>query len=465
MIAEKLTTSRNSQESVSVFQRKLYLKAKRQPTFRFYSLYDKVYRSDVLQRAYDLVRQNQGSPGIDGETFEAIEAGIGKLAYCHAIQASLKARTYRAMPVKRVEIPKPNGETRPLGIPCIKDRIVQMAAKLIIEPIFEADFSTNSYGFRPKRTAHQAMDAIKEGLLKGHVHVIDADLSKYFDTIPHHKLLRTVAERVVDSRILSLLKQWLKVPVVKADRGTDKIIGGRKSRAGTPQGGVISPLLANIYLNILDRIWDRHQLAAKYKARLVRYADDMVVLCARGTSKPYAILQHVLGKLDLKLNDDKTQIRDARKETFGFLGFNISFVTGRQPDKHFPLVEPSDKAIQTIKQKIKYYTRREMIPVPINIIVGKLNQTARGWSNYFYYGHGHRKLKSIKYYMESSLRSQLRYRHKVRNHGAAFRRFPSRYIYDDLKLYKMPTAPAWKARMLKEEEHRKAVCGRTACPV
>jgi len=277
MIAEKLTTSRDSQERVSVFQRKLYLKAKHQPTFRFYSLYDKVYRSDLLQRAYDLVRQNQGSPGIDGETFEAIEAGIGKLAYCHAIQASLKAKTYRAMPVKRVEIPKPNGETRPLGIPCIKDRIVQMAVKLVIEPIFEADFSINSYGFRPRRTAHQAMDAIKEGLLKGHVQVIDADLSKYFDTIPHHKLLRTVAERVVDSQILSLLKQWLKVPVVKAEKATIRIIGGgRKARTGTPQGGVISPLLANIYLNILDRIWDRHQLAAKHKARLVRYADDSV---------------------------------------------------------------------------------------------------------------------------------------------------------------------------------------------
>ena len=277
MIANRLTTSRNSQETVSVLQRKLYLKAKHQTTFRFYSLYDKVYRSDVLQRAFELVRQNQGSPGIDGETFAAIEAGIGKLAYCQEIQESLKANTYRAMPVKRVEIPKPNGETRPLGIPCIKDRVVQMAVKLVIEPIFEADFSPNSYGFRPKRSAHQAMDAIREGLLKGHAQVIDADLSKYFDTIPHNKLLRAVAERIVDSRILSLLRQWLKVPVIKVDKKTDNIIGGgRKARIGTPQGGVISPLLANIYLNILDRIWDRHQLASKYKARLVRYADDSV---------------------------------------------------------------------------------------------------------------------------------------------------------------------------------------------
>ena len=206
--------------------------------------------------------------------------------------------------------------------------------------------------------------------------------------------------------------------------------GDRKARIGTPQGGVISPLLANIYLNILDRIWDRHQLAAKYKARLVRYADDMVILCARDTAQPYAILQAILDKLDLKLNEDKTQIRDARKETFRFLGFNISIVMGKQAGKYFPLVEPSGKAMQAIKQKIKTYTRRDMNPVPIGIIVGKLNQTVRGWSNYFHYGHGHRKLKAIKYYMEESLRDHLRYRHKVKNHGASYRRFPRRYIYD-----------------------------------
>lgn len=276
-----LETSEISPETVSALQRKLYLKAKHQPTFRFYSLYDKVYRSDVLQRAYDLVRQNRGSPGIDGETFEAIETGMGRMAYLQEIQETLKAKTYRAMPVKRVEIPKANGETRPLGIPCIKDRIIQMAAKLVIEPIFEADFSPHSYGFRPKRSAHQAMDEIKAGLLYGHTQVIDADLSKYFDTIPHDKLLATVAERIIDGQLLSLLKQWLKARVVKVDKGKETTVGGgKKARKGTPQGGVISPLLANLYLNILDRIWDRHRLADTHKARLIRYADDLVILCA-----------------------------------------------------------------------------------------------------------------------------------------------------------------------------------------
>lgn len=440
-----LETSEFSKETVRELQRKLCRKAKHQTDFRFYSLYDKVNRSDVLQLAYDLVRQNKGSPGIDGETFESIELGMGRCTYLQEIQKALESKTYRAMPVKRVEIPKPNGETRPLGIPCIKDRIVQMAVKLVIEPIFEADFSPHSYGFRPKRSAHQAMDDIKAGLLYGHTQVIDADLSKYFDMIPHDKLLRAVAERIVDGQLLSLLKQWLKVRIIKVDNGKGTVVGGgKKGRRGTPQGGVISPLLANIYLNILDRIWDRNQLAEKYRARLVRYADDMVILCARETARPYAILQVVLAKLDLKLNEDKTQIRNVREERFEFLGFSIGVVKAKQSGKYFPLVQPSDKAMRSVKQKIKYYTRRDMNPVPIGVIVGMLNQTVRGWSNYFHYGHSHHKMKKVKYYMEERLRGHLRYRHKLTNRGAAYHRFPRCYIYGHLGLFNVPTMPAWK---------------------
>ena len=381
----------------------------------------------------------------DGETFASIETGNGKTAYLKEIQKTLKDKTYRAMPIKRVEIPKPNGETRPLGIPCIKDRIVQMAVKLVIEPIFEADFSPHSYGFRPKRSAHQAMNEITDSLLKGHIQVIDADLSKYFDMIPHDKLLKTVAERIVDKQILSLLKQWLKVRIIKVDKDKKTDMGGgKKARKGTPQGGVISPLLANIYLNILDRIWDKYQLAEKYQARLVRYADDMVILCTGETTQAYAVLQTLLNKLGLKLNKEKTQIRDARKERFGFLGFSVGVAKAKQTGKSFPLVEPSDKAIKSLKQKIKYYTRRDMNPVPLEIIVATLNQTARGWSNYFHYGHGHRKMKKIKYYLEESLRLHLRYRHKLNNRGASYTRFPRCYIYDHLGLYKVPITPAWK---------------------
>jgi RNA-directed DNA polymerase len=320
-----------------------------------------------------------------------------------------------------------------------------MAVKFVIEPIFEADFSPHSYGFRPKRSAHQAMDDIKAGLLTGHIHVIDADLSKYFDMIPHDKLLKTVAERIVDKQLLSLLKQWLKVRIIKVDKDKKTDIGGgKKARKGTPQGGVISPLLANIYLNILDRIWDKYQLAEKYQARLVRYADDMVILCTGETTEAYAVLQSILNKLELKLNEEKTRIRDSRKEVFGFLGFNVGIVKAKQSGKPFPLVEPSDKALKSIKQKIKFYTRRDMNPVPIEVIIDMLNKTARGWSNYFHYGHGHRKMKKIKYYLEESLRLHLRYRHKLNNRGASYSRFPRRYIYDYLGLYKEPITPAWK---------------------
>lgn len=440
-----LETSKSSKETVRALQRKLYLKAKHQPAFRFYSLYDKVYRSDVLQHAYDLVKGNKGSPGLDGETFESIEAGIGKMDYLKEVEETLKTGKYRAQPVKRVDIPKSNGDVRSLGIPCIKDRIVQMAVKLVIEPIFEADFSPHSYGFRPKRTAHQAMDDIKGGLLKGHIHVIDADLAKYFDSIAHDKLLKVVAERVVDKNLLNIIKQWLKAPVVKVAGGRKTNIGGgKKNGKGTPQGGVISPLLANIYLNILDRIWDRNGLAKKYKARLVRYADDLVILCKGDTQEAYTLLQRVLNKLELKLNEEKTHIKDSRKERFDFLGFSVRIARGKRSGKNFPLIEPSAKALKSIKEEIKHYTRPEMNPMPIDALVSVLNQTVRGWSNYFHYGYGHGKLKKVKYYMEESLRRHLRYRHKLANRGAAYQRFPRSYIYDYLELYKVPITPVWK---------------------
>ncbi len=440
-----LLTSTDSKERVRALQRKLYRKAKQQPEFRFYSLYDKVYRSDVLQRAYELVKQNKGSPGLDGITFDVIELAKGKQSYLLALQEKLKGNTYQASPIKRVDIPKGNGETRPLGIPCIEDRIVQMAVKLIIEPIFEAGFSDNSYGFRPKRSAHQALDNITEALLKGHTRVIDADLSKYFDTIVHEKLMKTVAEKIADKRILEVLNQWLKAVVIKVGKNGKKTVigGGKNSKKGTPQGGVISPLLANIYLNILDRIWDKYH-AKKHRARIVRYADDLVILCANGTDTSFTLLKAILKKLDLQLNEDKTEIKDALKDKFNFLGFQMGMVKSQRSGKYFPLVEPSPKSMKSVKQKIKFYTRRDMNPVPITEIVNHLNFTVRGWSNYFHYGHGHKKIKQVKYYMEESLRNQLRYRHKVKNRGASYHKFPRTYLYDYLGLYKPPVTPFWK---------------------
>ena len=330
-------------ETVRTLQRKLYVKAKQEPKFRFYSLYDKVYRDDVLEHAYGLVKANKGKPGIDGMNFEDIEQKVGITQFLAELGRELKDEEYRPDAVKRVMIPKSNGDQRPLGSPLrvsriqstIRDRIAQMAVKLVIEPIFEADFVDQSYGFRPKRGVHDAIDEIASALISGHTQVLDADLSKYFDTIPHAKLMKVVSERICDKAILKLIKSWLKCTIieVRKDGSRRNIGGGKNSRFGTPQGGVISPLLANLYLHILDRIWERNDLAREMGARIVRYADDFVVLCKGNVDRPYNLIQKIMGRLDLTLNESKTHVVDAWNESFNFLGFELqlrkSWKTGR----------------------------------------------------------------------------------------------------------------------------------------
>ncbi len=268
-------------EAIRTLQRKLYVKAKQEPAYRFHALYDKVWRGDILIFSYPLVRANKGSPSVAAMNFEDVEQKRGVDTFLLELAQDLKNRTYHPSPVRRVMISKADGGQRPLGIPTIRDRVAQMAVKLVIEPIFEADFCPNSYGFRPKRSAHDAVDDIADALHRGYTNVIDADLSKYFDSIPHAKLLAVIAERIVYSAILRLLKLWPKAPVIGEDKGgTRKHTGGGKANSrGTPQGGVISPLLANCYLHLLDRIWDKHRLRRKLQAHIVRYADDFVVFC------------------------------------------------------------------------------------------------------------------------------------------------------------------------------------------
>ncbi len=433
-------------ESIRTLQRKLYRKAKQEPGFRFYALYDKVYRADILSHAYELVRSNRGAPGIDGVTFEAIEAREGKAAFLAELEAELRNKRYRAPPVRRVWIPKSNGERRPLGIPTIRDRVVQSAVKLIVEPIFEADFCDSSYGFRPQRSAHDAVDAVAEALLKGHTEVIDADLSKYFERIPHAKLLAVVAERVVDGAILALLQQWLKAPVVEeGDDGQRRTRGGKGQRRGTPQGGVISPLLANLYLHLLDRIWERHGLEDHLQARLVRYCDDFVVLCRAGTQRSMDVVRHVLTRLDLTLNEDKSRIVDARYGSFDFLGFSFAQRRSRRTGKWYPHVEPSKKSVQRLKAETKRLTDRRLTPIPLPDVIGRLNRSLRGWTNYFHYRNCTTALGKVRWHVEERVRTHLRKRHHVRCRAQGFVRFPAAYLYQDIGLYKVPTTAPWRS--------------------
>ncbi|WP_341325821.1 group II intron reverse transcriptase/maturase [Methylotuvimicrobium sp. KM2] len=433
-------------DEIRTLQRKLYTKAKQEPAYRFYALYDKVWRADILMFAYRLVRANKGSPGVDGVNFEDIEQKIGIDQFLSELAQDLKDKTYHPSPVRRVMIPKADGSQRPLGIPTIRDRVAQMAVKLVIEPIFEADFCPNSYGFRPKKSAHDAVDEIAEALHQGYTQVIDADLSKYFDSIPHAKLLAVIAERIVDGAILHVIKLWLKAPVIEEDKdGTKKHMGGGKANSkGTPQGGVISPLLSNCYLHLLDRIWEKHQLRWKLKARIVRYADDFVVLCAGAVDAPLAAVRHVLDRLDLELNDTKTRIVDAREESFNFLGFSIRVSKGLKSGKSYPHVCPAPKSLAKIKDRITQLTARERTPIPLEDIIGSMNASLRGWSGYFHYRNSNGVLEKVKTHAEERLRKHLMKRHKVKDRGIGLGRFPSQQLYARYGLYKVPTKAGWK---------------------
>lgn len=431
--------------TIRTLQRKLYRKAKSESGFRFYALYDKVSRADILRHAYALVRANHGACGIDGRTWAAIDAEEGKEAFLRKLQAELKRKRYRASAVRRVWIPKPDGGHRPLGIPTIQDRVVQMAVKLVIEPIFEADFCETSYGFRPRRSAHDAADAVAAALHAGYGYVLDADLSQYFDRIPHANLMAAVARRIADGAVLGLIKQWLTASVVEAaENGTTRSRGGQGTRTGTPQGGVISPLLGNVYLHAVDRTWAHREVGPRLRAKIVRYADDLVVLCAREVAPSLTVLRHVLEGLGLRLNEEKTREVNAWKERFDFLGFSFGLKKGRTSGKPYPHVEPSPQSIQRVNTRVTQMTARGMTAIPLPDVVATLNQYVRGWAGYFHYRNSSKGLGRVKWHVEERLRTHLRKRHRVKSRAAGYEQFPTAMLYARYGLFKLPTRAGWK---------------------
>jgi RNA-directed DNA polymerase len=425
-------------DKIRSLQRKLYGKAKAEPAYRFYRLYDKIYRPDMLAHAYALARHNDGAPGVDGATFETIEAA-GLEEWLAALREDLASRTYRPQPVRRVMIPKPGGGERPLGIPTIRDRVAQTAAKLVLEPIFEADLEDNAYGYRPQRSALDAVTATHRLIRRGYTDVVDADLSKYFDTIPHRELMQSVARRICDPHVLRLIKLWLRVPVEERDgEGKRRMVGGKSNKQGTPQGGVISPLLANLYMNRFLKFWRMRGCSAAFRAHLVNYADDFVILSCGHAEEALAWTRAAMARLGLTLNEAKTSVKDARTESFDFLGYTIGPTFAPQGGQKYLGASPSRKSVQRVKDKIGD------LLTPRNKgswlqIRGKLNRLLAGWSAYFSYGTCVRTYRAIDAYVGDRVRRFLAKRHKEPGQGT--RPFSRGRIFGELGVTQLIQRP------------------------
>jgi RNA-directed DNA polymerase len=413
----------------------LYTKAKQEPAYRFYLLYDKVYRADILAHAYALSKQRGGAPGVDGVTFDDIEAA-GRERWLAAVQEALRTETYRPQPVRRVLIPKPGGTgERPLGIPVILDRVVQTAALLILEPIFEAELEPTAYGYRPGRTALGAVQEVHRALCAGHTEVIDADVSNYFDTVPHADLLKSLARRISDRRMLRLLKMWLKTPVAERTEGGGwRLSGGKRATRGTPQGGVISPLIANVYMNRYLKVFRLRGLDRCYGARLVNYADDFVVLCRYGATEVLAQSRRWFAQMGLTLNERKTRVCDGRREAFTFLGYTFGPMRYRKNGHEYLGAAPAKKAVKRVKGRIRHILRPGN-QAPWDEVKAALNRVLRGWANYFSYGTRFMAYRAVDNYVWERARYFLRRRHKVPSRGTE--RYSGDVVFGELGVFRL----------------------------
>jgi RNA-directed DNA polymerase len=425
-----------SPDSVRTLQTALQTKAKNEPAGRFYSLWDKVCRSDILHEAYRRCRANRGAPGVDGERFEHIEER-GRNEWLERLQQELRAKTYQPRPLLRVWIPKANGGERPLGIPCIRDRVVQMAVLLVIGPIFDTDLFPWQYGFRAGLDAKMALRRIHFGIAdRGAREVVDADLSDYFNTIPHGDLMRCVARRIADGTVLAVIRAWLNAPVVeRAPQGERRSTEAKDRHRGTPQGGIISPLLANLYFRRFMLAWYGHGYAKKFQAEVVNYADDFVILCPQGKgAQAMEAMRGLMARLGLTVNEKKTRLVKLPDDTFDFLGYTVGRFHGRDGRPYWG-TRPSRKSVKRLIREIHDATTSRWNALDVQSRIDRLNPLLRGWAGYFSQGPVGRIYRLIDHYVARRLRIWLMRKRGKR--GTGYRQYSDQFLYETLGLIRL----------------------------
>jgi len=423
-------------QKVEKLQAALHTKAKNSPDYRFYALYDKVCRWDVLAVAYMRCRENGGAPGVDGQSFEDIET-YGVPRWLGELAEELRSETYRPQPVRRVFIPKPDGKQRPLGIPCIKDRVMQMAAVLVLEPIFEADLEPEQHAYRPERSALDAVRQVERHLRTGHTEVVDADLSGYFDGIPHSELMKSLSRRISDGRMLRLIKMWLEAAVEETDEkgNRHRTTRNKDQGMGTPQGAPISPMLSNLYMRRFIKGWKTGGHERRLDAHIVNYADDFVICCRGTAEEAMSVMRGMMIKLKLTVNETKTRLCRLPEDAFDFLGYTLGRNYDPRTGNSYLGARPSRKKIERLCGAIHEMTGRETTWLDVDEQIGRINRKLRGWANYFCIGTISKAYRNVNEYVHQRVRQWLGAKFKVKGLGKT--RFRNNYLHQELGLYQL----------------------------